>query len=256
MIGLYFSGTGNTKYCLSEFIKIYDSDIKMINIEKDYLVTEIGKHNEIIFAYPIYFSNLPKIVSDFIKKNHNLWRNKNIFIISTMGLFSGDGAGLAARLFKKYQANIIGGLHLKMPDCICDINLLKRKPEKNEKLIVDVRNRIELAVAQIKKGKAPKDGLSIISHISGLLGQRLWFSKKVKTYNNKVCIANNICIRCGNCVAFCPMKNFYLSENKIKTFNNCTLCYRCANQCPEKAITILGKKVISQYSIENFISGK
>lgn len=60
-------------------------------------------HKDIVFAYPIYYSNLPKIVRDFINDNHTIWEKKNIFIIATMGLFSGDGAGLSARLFKNIK---------------------------------------------------------------------------------------------------------------------------------------------------------
>ena len=56
-----------------------------------------------------------------------------------MGLFSGDGAGCSARLFKKYGANIIGGLHLKMPNCIGDVKALKKSLEEN-KLVVKKAN--------------------------------------------------------------------------------------------------------------------
>ena len=34
------------------------------------------------------------MVKDFIDQNQSLWNGKRIFVIATMGLFSGDGAGL------------------------------------------------------------------------------------------------------------------------------------------------------------------
>jgi len=52
---------------------------------------------------------------NFMRKSIFLY-GKNIFIIVAMGLFSGDGTGCTARLFRKYGADVIGGLHLKMPD--------------------------------------------------------------------------------------------------------------------------------------------
>lgn len=125
MIGVYFSGTGNTKYCLEKFVALYDGTSKIVSLEEKSVIEKIMLHKDIVFAYPIYYSNLPKIVRDFINDNHTIWEKKNIFIIATMGLFSGDGAGLSARLFKKYKAHIWGGLHLKMPDCICDVKALK-----------------------------------------------------------------------------------------------------------------------------------
>ena len=94
----------------------------------------------------------PKIVRDFINDNHTIWEKKNIFIIATMGLFSGDGAGLSARLFKKYKAHIWGGLHLKMPDCICDVKALKHSTAQNQQIISDVNEAIPLAVNKLKQG--------------------------------------------------------------------------------------------------------
>jgi hypothetical protein len=63
---------------------------------------------------------VPKILRDFIIQNKELWENKKVFVIATMGLFSGDGAGILGRLLQQYGAEIIGGLHLKMPDSIGD----------------------------------------------------------------------------------------------------------------------------------------
>ena len=89
----------------------------------------------IVLAYPVYFSNLPKIMRDFLENNRIVFSGKKVFILSTMGLFSGDGTGCAARLLKKYGALIVGGLHLKMPDCIGDEKLLKKTKEENHILV-------------------------------------------------------------------------------------------------------------------------
>ena len=44
------------------------------------------------------------------------------------------------------------------------------------------------------------------------------------------------------------MKNLNLTNNEIVQNNNCILCYRCANACPKKAITVLiYKKPKKQY---------
>lgn len=66
------------------------------------------------------------MVRDFIKINSKLWKDKKVFCVATMALFSGDGAGCASMLLKKYGAIIVGGLHLKMPDSICDVKLPRK----------------------------------------------------------------------------------------------------------------------------------
>lgn len=106
MIGIYFSGTGNTKYCLEKFVDLYDRNIEITPLEDTGTIEKVTHHKDIIFAYPIYYSNLPKIVRDFICKNSDVWNGKRIFVIATMGLFSGDGAGISARLFKRYGAQV------------------------------------------------------------------------------------------------------------------------------------------------------
>lgn len=67
-----------------------------------------------------------------------------------MGLFSGDGAGCAARIFRKYDAEVIGGLHLKMPDCIGDVKLLKKSLDKNKRVVTDAEKKINKAVKDLK----------------------------------------------------------------------------------------------------------
>ena len=144
MIGVYFSGTGNTKYCLERFLKYYN-DNKLYSIEDKNCIKEIKENSYIALAYPIYYSDLPIIVRNFIVDNKEIFKNKNIFIIVTMGLFSGDGAGCSARLLKEYGASIIGGLHLKMPDCIGDVKALKKSLEENKTIVkkADIKIKIK-----------------------------------------------------------------------------------------------------------------
>lgn len=72
-----------------------------------------------------------------------LFRDKKIFIIATMGLFSGDGAGVSARFFKKYGATVIGGLHLKMPDCIGDEKVLKKTLAQNKLIVKQAETKLQ-----------------------------------------------------------------------------------------------------------------
>jgi len=129
MLGIYFSGTGNTKHCVTKFIECFGENTA-VSIETPNIDKLIPKHDTIVFGYPVYFSNIPKIVRDFIINNHECFYNKKIFIITTMGLWSGDGTGCSARLFKKCGSNVIDGLHLKMPDCIGDEKILKKKTDE------------------------------------------------------------------------------------------------------------------------------
>ena len=146
MLGIYFSGTGNSRYALEVFLRKYDETAEILALEDERVVSYIESNEEIVFAYSVQYSNIPKMVQDFVEKNRSVWKDKKIYIIATMGLFSGDGAGILARRLKKYGAKITGGLHLKMPDSIGDEKVLKRPPEKNQELVKKAEQKIRKSV--------------------------------------------------------------------------------------------------------------
>ena len=274
MTGIYFSGTGNTKHCIEQFMAVYRklSDNLSVNgntpaeesailptesaISSEHTILSIedaaraaqalmNAHDIIILAYPVYYSNLPKIMRDFITTNRDHWKNKKVYILCTMGLFSGDGAGVSARLLRQYGATVIGGLHVQMPDCICDVKVLKYSPAQNHRMIERANQKLEKAAQRLAEGNPAKEGLNIFYHLAGLFGQRLWFYNKTLHYSDKLKINADACVKCGRCVTVCPMRNLTLSRDRITAAGQCTMCYRCVNQCPQKAITLIGKKVVA-----------
>lgn len=254
MTGLYFSGTGNSRYAVEAFLKKYDETARAYSIEDKNITRYIKDSTELVFAYPVQYSNLPKILKDFVTQNQDLWAGKKIFVIATMGLFSGDGAGLLARLLHRYGASITGGLHLKMPDSIADEKALKRPLEKNKELVRLAEQKIDKAVRDIRGARAPQEGLGLHSRLAGLFGQRLYFYGKTRKYSDKIKINADKCTGCGACVRLCPMKNLKIEGKTAAAADTCTMCYRCINTCPKQAITLIGKKVVAQGTIENYLS--
>ena len=253
MLGIYFSGTGNSRYALELFLGKYVESAKVFAIEDENIDSHIKNNEEIVFSYSVQFSNIPKMLKDFVDINQHLWQGKKIFVIATMGLFSGDGAGILARRLRKYGAHITGGLHLKMPDSIADEKALKRPLEKNVELVKVAEKKINNAVRDMKNGRPPQEGIGLLYHLAGLFGQRLYFYNKTKQYTDKVKIDTQKCIACGKCVGLCPMKNLNIENNIVKAENQCTMCYRCINICPKQAITLLGKHVVEQGTIEKYL---
>ncbi len=268
---IYFSGSGNTRHCAELFagatggkaVSIESGEALEIlkggnNLqdhnaggqEASQTITEadeVAQTNEVAIAYPTHYSDVPLIVKNFIAKNGALFKGKKVFVIVTMGLFSGDGAGVGARLLKKHGAKILGGLHLRMPDAIGDVPMLKKPMAKNLAAIRQTEQKIARAVESIKNGRYPKDGLYFWNHLAGLFGQRLWFIPTVKTLRSKLKIDAQKCSGCGTCAAGCPTKSITIQKGKaVFAPGSCTLCYRCVNHCPARAITLIGKRVLEQ----------
>lgn len=254
MTGLYFSGTGNTRYCAEQFLKGYGGENTLRAMEEQDAHRALEGDGPILVAYPIYYSTLPKLVNDFLTQNGPAFQGRTVFVLVTQGLFSGDGAGCAARLLKGYGAEIEGGLHVKMPDCIGDERVLKHGIEESRALVRAGGEKARAAGAAFRAGEPSRDGLSIASHAAGLLSQRLWFSGKTRHYSDKLNVHAAQCIGCGLCARLCPMENLTLVEGKAVPGQRCTMCYRCVNHCPGKAITLLGRRVYSQSVIERYLT--
>lgn len=252
MVGMYFSGTGNTKHCVEKLIHLLDGTARAVPMEQKGAADLLREEDFIVLGYPVQYSNVPVMVRDFIQSNSGLWKSKNVLCVATMALFSGDGAGCAARLLEKFGTNILGGLHIRMPDSICDVKLLKTSVEKNQRILRAADRKIENCAEKIGRGKYPKDGLYFYDRIAGFVSQRLWFYGKTKNYSDKLKISMD-CTGCGLCTGLCPMGNLTLENGRAAAGSRCTMCYRCISSCPSQAITLLGKTVIEQGRYEKYV---
>ena len=76
MIGIYLSGTGNTKHCVEKLAYMLDDTAKTVPLENPQIANIIEQQDMIILGYPTQFSNAPFMVRDFIKRNYQLWKGK------------------------------------------------------------------------------------------------------------------------------------------------------------------------------------
>lgn len=247
MIILYFSGTGNSKFIANEFSRHMACKAYSIEEEIDFNALLI-EHETIAFCYPIYGSCVPKIFREFVESHLNALRDKKLIILSTQYLFSGDGARVFTDLLKEIPYKVIYAEHFNMPNNICNFFLFPiANDEKISKQLSKNLAKLNRVSEDIKHQVTRTRGFNPLSKFLGFISQRAYFPAGEKRAIKDVRIQDT-CIHCGICITKCPTKNLYESDGRISGLGKCTLCYRCVNLCPKKAITVLiHAKVSKQY---------
>lgn len=91
MVGIYLSGTGNTKHCIEKLLHALDEKAQAVPIESHNVAEELKRHDFIVLAYPVQFSNAPIMVRDFIKHYSELWKEKKSCALPQWGCLAEMG---------------------------------------------------------------------------------------------------------------------------------------------------------------------
>ena len=243
----YFSGTGNTWWVsekLAELLYNDQTEAEAVSIET--LTPE--KADELVasahlcgFGYPIYGSDIPLIMIDFIMSLSPVVK-KEAFVYCTQWKFSGDGARAGWEFLADRGFSVRWGEHFFMPNNVCitafaflpytnNKFLIRKRLKKTEQKIVQFRDRIE----------TNKNHFTGFNNVSMALGsiQRVPFRKTIHKFRDLISVDEKKCIDCGECVELCPSDNLYYDDacgGVIKTRGNCVICLRCYNFCPVSAI--------------------
>jgi ferredoxin len=246
MIMLYFSGTGNSKYIAELFCRYMSAGCYSIEEKLDFgqLITS---EETIGVCYPVYGSRVPRIMREFAQKHIGFLKNKKIIIFCTQLIFSGDGARAFTDLFPHGFIEVIYAEHFFMPNNVINFFMLPlTNDRKIKKCIAKAEEKMKLVCGNLEKGIVKRRGFNIISQALGLAQGA--FMPKIEKKALDSLVINNYCSQCRLCVGICPMHNLEYQNEKIGHKRNCTMCYRCVNRCPQKAITVFFHgKVKDQY---------
>lgn len=202
----YFSGTGNTLWAANQLAEhLQNCPVYSIEAPLDFTAI-IDTLDQVVFAYPIYGSDLPLPMKQFLMRLPLGERTIKTYSIVTQWQFSGDG-GVLIREFLPKRFTLSGSAHIFMPNNISvtpfkAIFRYTNDPIKLKKVLDKAHKKISGFADDIKKDQA-----------------RI--------------VADQ---------PFCPMKNLSEDEKTPKAAGKCALCLRCYNYCPVQAITYMGKK--------------
>lgn len=234
---IYFSATGNCKYC-AEFLasSIGDKIISMNEMIKNNInVLDCSGQERIGIAAPTYDLDLAYVVSEFLERLEfqNVPANCYVYGVITCGSSCGNSGETLRAILAKKNLKLNSAFKVVMPDNY--VPLFKQKSESSKhsmleradktlkeiaKDIIEKRNVFKL------KGKIPGFVMFLI-HKFFIPSQR-----RVKGFT-----VNDDCIYCGLCVKVCPMNIIELKNSRpVWTNDNCACCLACLHRCPKRAI--------------------
>ncbi len=246
----YFSGTGNTWWASEELTRLLrekGAAAEAFSIEKitpgeaGILIKEASIAG---FGYPIYGSDLPQPVKNFIL-GLPAAKNKKCFVFCTQWLWSGDGARTGAGFLRPKGFDVRWGEHFLMPLNVCvpvlPFFLFTNDRTKIDAVLGRASLRIERFAAKIVSGQPFRRGFNPVSFSLGCM-QRVPYRIVYSRLQDDISVDRERCTSCGLCTRLCPSGNLAFDGKAFSTRGNCYLCLRCYNFCPVSAIKYMHRQ--------------
>lgn len=240
----YFTGTGNSRYAAKKIADgtndiIYDMSELLKSGKMSYTVKTGEK---VGFVFPIYYSGLPSVVSDFLE-NINIIADNDCYIyaVITCGANAVGADTMFRKAISKYTFETSYVYELKMPDNYvmmynpCD-------KETAEKFMNHADRDISDIIDNLNNNKKGGFNSGIKGKIMSSVMQKLYSVMRT----TKQFYVTNECISCGKCEKDCPIDVIKMTDGKpVWTQSKCAHCTACINKCPAKAIQF-GKGTVNR----------
>ncbi len=238
----YFSGTGNT-LIVSETLK---KELENLGYSVNLLKIEVSDPQKadtshtIGIAFPVaVFSTYP-FVWEFMK-NLPEGNGAEVFVINTMGGFSGWMTGPVKSLFIKKGYKPLGAREFIMPSNFIKLDSPETIKSKTDKVV----NEIKDFAKSLSNSSAKWKKIPIIPDLFLLMASSKYPWKLMGKW---IKINNEKCTKCGLCAKLCPVKNITMPDYPV-THKKCQVCMRCVSFCPSRAITIRSEKTQTYRSV-------
>lgn len=243
-IDLYwFSGTGNTKIAVNELYSYFEKNkfnINRFRIEKSN-PEEINTENALGLAFPIAYCSTYPFIWDFIEKIPETYTNTEVFLLTTLGGYSGGILAPLKKMLKKKGYNPIGAKEIIMPN---NFSSRHRPTAKTKSKIVKGKHQAKRFAHDLHYDLAKWVDVPVVNRVLYKVSRM----KKTIGYMQKkfVLELDEIkCTRCAICYKLCPVDNIRMYEFP-EFLDKCQLCMRCYSYCPANAITF-ENKILKRY---------
>jgi len=230
----YFSATGNSLMVAKDIAaKLPGAQIMAIPtvISQDQAIDLNADNIGIVF--PVYFSGMPKIITDFINKLGPS-NAKYLFAVCTCGGLPMGTLLQAQQQLQTRGLTLNAAFSIRMPG-----NYLVRygacSTDKQQQLFIAQKQKVETIVTMIsnQQGNKIERNNFLINGIGNLIYKSMLPTLPTLDRNFTV---NEKCNGCNTCAKVCPVQNITMSDGKPNWQGHCQHCLACIQWCPTEAI--------------------
>lgn len=230
---LYFSGTGNSRFC-AEFLAraLHDPAVDAFSMLRRHTAAEFSSEVPWVFVAPTYAWQLPHIFADFLKTSR-FTGSADAYFVMTCGADIGSAAEKNQELCREIGLCCKGTLAVVMPE-----NYVAMFPVPDEcqarTIISNAIPALTAAAETIRARRAlPSAAPNVIDKMKSGFVNTAFYSLIVK---DKRFTVSSACISCGKCAASCVLSNIRLDNGRPVWGGECTHCMACICGCPTGAI--------------------
>ncbi|MBI5680562.1 MAG: 4Fe-4S binding protein [Methanobacterium sp.] len=230
----YFSGTGNTLLVVNKMVETFEKrgiSVDLCKLEESN-PEDINLNKTIGLAFPVAGLSTYPFVWQFLDSLPPA-NGTSVFMVDTLGEYSGGIVGPLHNKLKKKGYNPIGACEIIMP---WNIFYIQNKKAKRKRIDKGLKKAEKFAFG-LTEGKSNWGNFPILPFIIYKIGlfimglwelksQQKWFGFKAK---------KSKCNQCGICAEICPINNIEIDEYPVYKCK-CQFCMRCVSFCPQKAI--------------------
>ena len=233
---LFYSSTGNTRFVAQTLAeRLDDETMDLLSRLRNNDYSEIHSSRPFIICSPIYVSELPSFLLDYLNKTA-FSGSKDVYGVFTNGGYSGIAGGQLKRIIRRKSMNYKGYAEFKLPsNHITNKSHKLIDPEEIQKRIKTSLSKADEVSEAINNGVTFKNRhIFLLEYLVTLPVAPLlcYFNQKTEGFR-----VTEECASCGKCSKLCPMNVIEMQNGKpVWNEKRCAHCMSCIQNCPVEAI--------------------